>query len=201
MWELEVKLGVTSSYYFRLSTLNIKLMDEIHLSGGEASYHYEELATIVKRKGLTRAEQVTPVLEQIRAAFKTNLLSLRDRTGLPMASAASHGDFANRMVGVTNKIILADSAFRKEVGIEVEAYDRNLMASVNARCSDNAYPSFWWPEHPTSVIRRGVPVIYVLTHPQVWDVSPVRNVAANLLRLQEGYRYWKACRQRSSKAC
>ena len=39
MWEMEAKLGVKSSYYFRLSTLDFGLMKDIHSSGSEVGYH------------------------------------------------------------------------------------------------------------------------------------------------------------------
>src|SRR5215471_12689578 len=42
IWHIDKALGVRSSYYFRLSTIDLDLMQEIALSGGEASYHFEE---------------------------------------------------------------------------------------------------------------------------------------------------------------
>ena len=50
MFLIERDLSVVSSYYFRLSTIDARLMSEILDHGGEASYHYEELATVAKRR-------------------------------------------------------------------------------------------------------------------------------------------------------
>jgi hypothetical protein len=52
MFALEVKHGVQASYYFRLSTLDYGFMRDIEAAGGEASYHYEEVATYAKRHRL-----------------------------------------------------------------------------------------------------------------------------------------------------
>ena len=68
-WQIERALGLTSTFYFRLSTLVPTLMNEIHLSGFEVSYHYEELAKVAKERGLTRPEQVFSALPEIRLRF------------------------------------------------------------------------------------------------------------------------------------
>ncbi len=52
MWDIERELGVESSYFFRLSTLAPALMADIAAGGSEASYHYEEVATVAKRRRL-----------------------------------------------------------------------------------------------------------------------------------------------------
>ena len=52
LFEIEKKHGIKSSYYFRLSTLDFGLMQEIEEYGSEASYHYEELAAFAKKHKL-----------------------------------------------------------------------------------------------------------------------------------------------------
>src|SRR5262249_27513079 len=108
MWRAETKLGCISSYYFRLSTFTPALMREMHHAGFEASYHYEEIAAVAKSSGLTTAAQVRAALPVIRNLFRINLSSLRSRTGLPMTSVASHGDFVNRRLAISNTTILED---------------------------------------------------------------------------------------------
>jgi hypothetical protein len=190
MWELERKRNVISSFYFRLSTLSPSLMSEMHASGVEASYHYEEVATISKQRGLTTVRDVYDQLPEIREMFKLNLFRLRERTGLLMLSAASHGDFVNRKLGITNTVILADKTFRDEVNIKVEAYDQALMSYVTSRHSDRAYPVFWAPDDPLSALRRGEEVVHILTHPRQWHAAPSVNLSDNLGRAWEGARYY-----------
>ena len=43
IFNIEKSLGVKGSYYFRLNTLDIELMQRINEYGSEASYHYELL--------------------------------------------------------------------------------------------------------------------------------------------------------------
>ena len=132
MWEIERHLGIESSYYFRLSTTDLGLMRAISDSGGEASYHYEEVAAIVKERRLRRADEVLDHLPEARDRFCENLGRLRTATGLTMRVVASHGDFVNRAVGVANRAILDDPAFRQSVGVDLEVYDETLSATSRA---------------------------------------------------------------------
>ena len=73
MWRIDRDLGVQSSYFFRLSTLAPELMVQIADEGGESSYHYEELATIIKRRGLRRPTDVAMHIPEARELFAENL--------------------------------------------------------------------------------------------------------------------------------
>lgn len=189
MWRVERKLGVSSTYYFRLSTLSFSLMKEMDDSGFEASYHYEEVATVAKQRGLSTPGDVYRELPRMRAIFSDNLRRLREQTGLPMITAASHGDFINRKLGIANTVMLDDKAFRAEVGISLEAYDQELNTHVTSRHADRPYPLFWYPDDPLSAITRREPVILVLTHPRQWRASPAENLSQDFGRLWEGARY------------
>jgi len=197
MWEAEQKYGVVSSFYFRLSTLSPSLMKEMHESGVEASYHYEEVATVSKEKGLATAKEVDSELSYIRERFKSNLLRLREQTGLPMLTAASHGDFVNRKLRIANTVILADQVFRDEVNIIVEAYDRALVDPVTSRHSDKAYPVFWSPDDPLNAFRKGTDVVYILLHPRQWRAMASYNLLDNAGRMWQGIRYRLATAARS----
>lgn len=48
MFEVEKKYAVTSSFYFRNSTFEPKLMKEIESYGSESSLHFEPIADFVK---------------------------------------------------------------------------------------------------------------------------------------------------------
>ena len=71
MWRVERELGIKSSYFFRLSTVDLPLMREIEACGGSVGYHFEELATAAKRKGLKTREQVMEELPYMREPFRT----------------------------------------------------------------------------------------------------------------------------------
>jgi hypothetical protein len=189
MWNIENALHVTSTYYFRLSTLDIQLMKRIEEAGSEASYHYEELAAICKRDRLRTPDEVQSRLHDIRELFSQNLKQLRERTGLPMRSVASHGDFINRKLGIRNVLILQDTNFRKEVDIDVEAYDGSAMNLVESQYTDIPYPMFWKPSDPMSAFKNNVRVVYILVHPRHWRTAIIENLTDDIRRLYEQIRY------------
>lgn len=189
IWQIEQELQVNGSYYFRLSTLDIPFVQRIADAGGEASYHYEELATLAKEKGLKDKSGVEKFLPYIREIFKNNLCLLRKNTGLPMKTVASHGDFINRRLGITNTVILDSEDFRKQMGIELEVYDEKFMRFVSSRFSDTHYPVFWKPSHPLEAIKRGDAVIYILIHPRQKKANIPVNIKDNINRIWEDVRY------------
>jgi hypothetical protein len=189
MWQIEKALGIKSSYYFRLSTIDISLMREIELSGGEASYHFEELATIAKQKRLRSREAVLHEMSFIREMFKRNLNSLREKSGLPMKIVAAHGDFINRKLKIYNWEILKDDAFRKDVGVELEVYDEAFMSHVTSCHSEVLMPHMWEPEHPVKAAEACRPIIYVLVHPGNWRANPRENLLNDIRRAWEGISY------------
>jgi hypothetical protein len=165
MWQIEQRLRVVGSYFFRRSTWDVGFMRELAAAGCEVGYHYEELADLVKEQGAATAAQARALID----------------------AAREHGDFANRAVGVTNVELLADSAFRAQIGARLEAYD--IEARVSARSSDGIPPTRWVPEDPIVAIRRGEPVVEVLVHPRSWGRAPAANARADLVRLREGCLY------------
>lgn len=186
MWRIERRLGVRASFYFRLSTLDPALMRQIHEEGGEASYHYEELATIGKEQGLTTAEEIERALPLMQQAFAQTLRELRKTTRLPMHTVASHGDFFNRKLGISNHFLLKERSLREELGIELETYDEVMMRHVTSRHSDTLAPAFWKPNDPVEAISRNEAVVYLLTHPRHWRTDPLGNLQDNVKRLWEG---------------
>ena len=189
MWEIERRLGIESSYYFRLNTADLRLMGAISDGGGQASYHYEEVATIVKERRLRRAADVLDSLPEARDRFRENLGRLRTATGLAMRVVASHGDFVNRAVGVANRAILEDPDFRQSVGVDLEVYDEVFIRHITTRYSDTHHPRYWVSGDPEEGIARQEPVIQLLVHPRHWRVHRVVNAADDLRRVGQALAY------------
>lgn len=189
MWAIASELGVAPSFYFRLTTLDFDLMDRIARGGGEASYHYEEIATVAKARGLKSRDEVVREMPRIQALFLSNLERLRRTSGLPMNVVASHGDFMNRKLHTFNWELLADPAFRHRAGIDLETYDAPLMAAIDRRFSDTGYPRHWLPNHPSTAFGTDERVVAVLLHPRHWRVSRVENAKDNAVRMWEGVRH------------
>jgi len=198
MWTIDMQLNIRSSYYFRLTTMDTAFLKEIHAAGCEASYHYEELSTIMKAKGVEEPHQAIQELPHARAAFKNNLKRLRCLTGLPMRTVAAHGDFVNRRLKVFNTMILEDERFREDVDIDAEAYDDNITTHFVGSYSDvtREYPRRWKVQHPSVGLNAGETVIHLLIHPEGWSRNSARNVADDLSRVWQELAYGYAIRKR-----
>jgi len=189
MWQIEKQLRVQSTRYFRLGTLDFDFMKEIAATGSEASYHYEELSSFAKRRRLKSAAAVRAALPEIRDVFAKNLEQLRQRTGLPMDTVASHGDFVNRRLGVINKEILDNADFRAKVRIRHECYDTAVCSAVRSRHSDRPFPELWDTYSPLIAAEQQISMIYVLLHPRHWRSNAAYNFRDNLQRMWEGVRF------------
>lgn len=189
IFEIEKKLGIYSSYYFRLSTIDISFMKEIYEYGSEASYHYEEIASYAKQNKIRKADQIYANMAEIQRLFSKNLELLRNSVGIPMEIVASHGDFVNRYLKIANHEILKDKEFRCSNNIKLEVYDESIMKYVNSRYSDCGYPLFWKPSSPEEAINNDSRVIYILTHPRHWKSNIRENMKDNIIRMIEGIKY------------
>jgi hypothetical protein len=187
-FEIEKKLQIKSSYFFRLSTLDYDLMKEINEYGSEASYHFEELAQYGKDKNIKSKDLIIQNLDNIREIFKKNFLSIENNLDYKMKSVVSHGDFVNRKLGLTNSILI-NSDIRKQLKIEVEGYDDILLKNYSIKLADRPYPVFFSPISPFEAIRKNYKIIFLLTHPRHWDTNLVVNTKDNMQRIFEGLKY------------
>ena len=163
-------------------------MKEIQNYGSEASYHYEELASFCKRNKIKNIEGVDSRLDEIRNLFINNFTMLETRIGIKFRTVASHGDFVNRKLKLTNNYFLDDDV-RKQLQIEAEAYDSIFMKNYSITISDKEAPLYFSPMHPLEALAKNYPVIYLLSHPRQWRSSFLHNTKDNLQRLMEGIAY------------
>jgi hypothetical protein len=190
LFYLEKKFGVKATYYFRLSTLDVRLMAEIREYGSEVGYHYEELATYAKRFGLRSKDEVLKHIDPIRAEFERNFKDLEKRLGFKLNTVASHGDFANRKLGLLNTLILEDKALRERLSIECEAYDDILMSFFDVYLSDGP-PRDYYPRGSPFAALSTAKRIYLLTHERHWRTNIVANTIDNVTRAFEEL-MWRA---------
>jgi hypothetical protein len=184
--EVEREFGFVSTSYYRLRTLDVATMRAIAEGGGEASYHYEELASHAKAFGLRTREAALAALPAVRSRFAANLSAVRRMTGLPIETVASHGDFANRALGVTNAALI-DRAFADSLGILAEAYEPLVQEGVSCRVSDQHYPDQWrfsvGPGSFAEVLAKDEAVVEILTHPRHWRAAPSANLREDADRI------------------
>ena len=170
MLRLEKKYGARCTYYFRWNTYNVPLMRAIEASGGEASYHYEEMATYCYKHQITRKEEMWNHIEEIRSDFIANYAKFKRVTGMPCLTVASHGDYVNSIFHLAGYVIMNDR-IRTECGFVREAYDDAHMKMLTCRIADQVEMESF-TEEALAAIERGEPVLELLTHPRQWN-SPI----------------------------
>ena len=188
MFRIERALGLRTTYYFRLRTLEPGLMREIADSGSEVGYHYEELATFAKRHGLRNAGDIDAWADAIRAELAGNIERFAASAGRVPLTIASHGDWVNRKLRIFNHSVV-DAALRARFGLLAEAYDDWLNAPVRARFTDAPPPGWWVPGSPAAAIAEGAACIYLLLHPRQWRANRRENLRLDAERAAEGVAY------------
>lgn len=183
---VESRHGIRASYYFRLRTLDISAMKRIERAGGEASYHFEELASVIRRAGDARKEVSAAAIASARKEFEENFLAISSRCGWQLRTVASHGDFVNRRIGMTNSIVVADADLRSRLGIVAEAYDADLTATFERRLSDGIGAGWRFGSTPQAAVDEDVASIQILTHPRHWRAKATSNLVEDLDRLLSG---------------
>jgi hypothetical protein len=192
MFSIEKSLGIRSSYYFRLSTLDYCFMKEIDEYGSEASYHFEELSDYCKKYNIKSKEKALSNLDKIRLIFKRNIEVIEKESAIKIRSVAAHGDFVNRQLGVVNNVITDDFSLRNELGIDCEAYDSKLVDSFDLYISDKPHPIYFSPLSPFQALKSlntKNTVICMTTHPRQWETNWVVNTKDNIFRAIEGARW------------
>ncbi|GAB3435710.1 hypothetical protein NX773_22550 [Massilia solisilvae] len=184
LFAVESRHGIQATYYFRLCTLDFGFMREIAAAGSEASYHYEEVSDFAKRHRIRDADALRKRFPEIRELFIRNFDSIRQRLGMPLATVASHGDFANRRLNVINHELLRDPDLRAHCGIECEAYDEPLLRNIDMYISDRKYPVYYRPMSPFDALGQHRRILF-LTHPVQWETNWVDNTRLNARRLVE----------------
>jgi hypothetical protein len=161
-------------------------MKEIESYGSEASYHFEEIATYAKRYHIKSKDEILNHLDKIIEEFKQNFKMIEIKMGgVKLQTVCSHGDFANRKLGVVNNMITKNIKLKEDLKIECETYDKDIMESFNIYVSDQPYPKFYTPKPIFEYIGEK-DIICMLSHPRQWRTSWLCNTKENIKRLYEG---------------
>ena len=191
MLAMEKKYGARATYYFRWNTIDVKLMKEIAEAGGEASYHYEEIATYCYKHRIMTKETMIRHIEDIRNLFISQSEKFKEKTGQPCLTIASHGDFLNTKFQVQNTTII-DERVRKATNIVREAYDAPHMGLLTCRIADQVEMDKF-SEKAIAAIEHGEPVLELLTHPRQWNSPVWVNLKEELNRICKEI-YWRLLR-------
>jgi hypothetical protein len=174
MFEIEKKYGVYSSFYFRNSTFNAKLMKEIEAYGSEASLHFEPIADFVKANNIQDKEELFKTIHWEKRCLnilKDNIDTFRNLLSIPCITIASHGEYENRLVKVPNNYLTEDIIHYDYLGIKLEAYNKNMIHQVTSYISDmpiEINDGYRYGVTPMEAIERGEKFIMFLSHPNHW---------------------------------
>lgn len=180
MLQAEINNGARCSSYFRKNTLNKSLMRQIESNGGEASYHYEEIATWCYKHRERRKEVVLEHLEDFRSMFVQNVAKIRKKYNVPVLTVSSHGEYINRKLDIDNQIIVNERVLR-DSGILIDAYDKDYLCKCTVRIHDHDRENFI--DAVKKAIDEGEHVIEVLTHPRQWGAAFITNLLDDINRV------------------
>jgi hypothetical protein len=163
MSDVEVALGVRSTWYFRWRTADEGVISELRRRGGEVGLHYETL-TRERRSG------GEPSLDASREALRAEIARFAELFG-PIRSVAAHGD--TRVPGVRNADLLRDQEW-SEYGVRYDANDAIRRHRLAAWLTDRSAADGGWADgvDPLAMLRAGQSPILCLTHPNNWASGP-----------------------------
>lgn len=189
--KVEAQLKVRVGYYFRLCTLSPSMIRLVQEAGHDCGYHYEELADYAKAFKIKSADEIRRKFPEIRKKFVLNFKQILPVFNDQIPFICSHGDFANRALGVNNWEIITED-LKEELGIRFECYETIFVNNYSINISDGTYPNIFKGDiSPEEAIRGDFPIIHLLTHPRYARANPYWNIKQNIERIIQGFQYAK----------
>lgn len=180
MLEVEKRLGVAATWYFRWDTATDDLVRAVAEAGCEAGLHYESLAMECLKRGVGDKSQVTAeVREAALERLRSELEQFRQIFDVPCRTIASHGHAHNRRLRVANNEMVTPETYAA-LGIDVEAYDEDLLQGVTYLTDADVTLNRGWSyvRSPAQALADGDERILFLSHPHHWRLTPGRRFKA-----------------------
>ena len=172
MFNTERKMGVHSTYYFRKSTIDVPLMNEMIDSGFEVGFHYETLSDYAIENNLSNVSEND--IELCRLRLKEEISEFNRLINKPVQSIVSHGSNKNFEIGKSNNVLLENQSC-SDFGILFEGYDEQIYNSyVDVHIMDDNIRNnsgFYYSSNPLDAIASGKQNIIFLSHPHHWYKS------------------------------
>lgn len=177
-FQIEKEMGAHSTFYFRWSSMNNKIMREMHKNNFEVSLHYETLSKFsIKNKIFNKENIDNQVISICRQLLSDEILQF-EKKYWKIHTICSHGDLRNRILGLPNHIIW-DKSQNEKYRILFETYDKFITEKFDAYISDSSiYKDFEWQHFgsPYNAINEKKQTICLLTHPIHWNQSLLKNL-------------------------
>jgi hypothetical protein len=178
MFEIEKRLGLHSTYYFRNSTKNYSLIKEMQKAAFETGYHYETIADYAKIKGILHASNLHDYdYAKCKSVLKHDIYEWKNMYG-NLHTICAHGDKRNRLLKVPNRVLF-DKKLRDECSVYYDACDIDILQQVDTYISDSsAINNHKWKKgiSPQQAIAAGDRTIMLLTHPTHWNYNLLKNI-------------------------
>ena len=177
MFEVEKEYGLTSSFYFRNSTYEPKLMKAIEAYGSESSLHFEPIADFIKANPEIKNQEDLFKIDfeaKCLALLKANIHRFRLLLDVPCVTIASHGEYENSLVKTPNNYLTEDIDTYKYLDIKLEAYNKEMIDRVTCYISDvpiEINGGYKYGITPFEAIDNNEQFIMFLSHPNHWHYS------------------------------
>lgn len=171
MFETEKSLNVKATYYFRFSTIDKELIQEMLDSGFDVGLHFETIADYAKESGIKSKDEID--MGFMKQRLKEDIRRFEEIIGHKIFSCCSHGAPENVALGISNNAI-TESEDPSEFGLGFEAYSKDMYDFVDCHIMDGTLIrnfGFSYADTPVSAIGEGYENIVFLAHPNHWYLS------------------------------
>lgn len=169
MFEIEKKLGVHATYYFRWSTIDKDLINDMLNSGFEVGLHYETVATYIREHQIRDKNDLS--ISEMQSVLKKEIQNFKSNYNSEMVSCCSHGAKENIELDISSNILLEDVEY-SEYDILFEAYDKNMYVKgkiyhiMDGNIRNNF--GFSYKSNPLKGMQENCQNIVFLAHPIHW---------------------------------
>jgi hypothetical protein len=169
MSDVEVALGLRSTWYLRWRTARPDVVAELRRRGGEVGLHYETLSRAAL-EGTDLGPDEAERLHRGRELLREEIATFTELHG-PIRSVAAHGD--TRAPGVNNGDLLRGENWR-DYGVDYDANDAMRRHRLAAWLTDRSSAEGGWSNDtdPLALFRTEATPLLCLTHPNNWISGP-----------------------------
>lgn len=168
MFETEMDIGVRSTYYFRKSTIDRRLIKDMLSAGFDVGFHFETIANYIRENDISDKDDIDwSILPDL---LKAEIQDFNNEIGYKVKSICSHGAEENIKFNISNNVI-TENIDTIILGVNFEAYSELLYKDINCHIMDGTITNcfgFSYYENPISAADAGYNNILFLSHPEHW---------------------------------
>jgi hypothetical protein len=170
MAEIEVDLGLRSTWYFRWRTAHPRVIDRLRGQGFSVGLHYETLTRLSLALGTPNGAEIESRLPQARRDLRDEIRLFASLHG-PIASVCPHGD--SRVPGVNNATLLRGED-PGAYGVEFDGNEAMRGAGLAYWLTDRSSAEGSWKDgvDPRALLDGELSPVLWLTHPNNFASGP-----------------------------